>query len=102
MNALDHDQSTDRTAMGDGSSIEPLLNERAAAKFLGVSPRTLWGLANCGEVPFVRVGKSAKRYDPRDLRAYCDKQRSRPPVIEGEPPAWGTGTAAENGGRSNG
>lgn len=54
---------------------ESLLNERQAARVLGVSPRTLWGLAARGEVPFVRVGRTAKRYDPNDLRAYCERNR---------------------------
>jgi hypothetical protein len=63
----------DRAKHVDGT--EALLNERQAARVLGVSPRTLWGLANRGEVPFVRVGKTSKRYAPSDLRAYCDRNR---------------------------
>ena len=52
-----------------------LLDERAAAKFLGVSPRTLWRLADAGEIPFIRVGPRLKRYDPRDLQAFIDRNR---------------------------
>lgn len=57
------------------TSLERLLDEREAATFLGVSPRTLWGLASRGEVPYVRIGKTSKRYDPRDLRAFCARNR---------------------------
>lgn len=60
--------------------LERLLDEREAAKFLGVSPRTLWGLASRGEVPYVRIGKTSKRYDPRDLRAFCDRNRVAGPA----------------------
>lgn len=61
--------------------LEPLLDEREAATFLGVSPRTLWGLASRGEVPYVRVGKISKRYDPQDLRAFRDRNRVGGPAI---------------------
>ena len=54
---------------------EGLLNERQAAAFLGVSPRTLWGLADRGEVPFIRISRTVKRYAMADLRAYCDRNR---------------------------
>ncbi len=54
---------------------EGLLNERQAAAFLGVSPRTLWGLANRGEVPFIRISRTVKRYAMDDLKAYCDRNR---------------------------
>lgn len=57
-------------------SSERLLDEREAAKFLGISPRTLWGLASRGEVPYIRIGRITKRYDPRDLREFCDLNRT--------------------------
>jgi len=54
---------------------EPLLDERAAAKILGVSPRVLWGLADAGTIPFIRIGPRLKRYDPRDLQDFIDRSR---------------------------
>jgi hypothetical protein len=54
---------------------EALLDERAAAKLLGVSPRVLWGLADAGTIPFIRIGPRLKRYDPRDLRNFIDRSR---------------------------
>ena len=54
---------------------EPLLDERAAAKILGVSPRVLWGLADAGTIPFIRIGPRLKRYDPRDLQDLIDRSR---------------------------
>ena len=56
---------------------EPLLDERAAAKFLGVSPRVLWGLADAGSIPFIRIGPRLKRYDPRDLEDFIERSRRR-------------------------
>lgn len=55
--------------------IESLLDERAAAKFLGISPRVLWGLADAGTIPFIRIGPRLKRYDPRDLREFIERSR---------------------------
>lgn len=52
-----------------------LLDERAAAKFLGISPRVLWGLADAGEIPFIRIGSRLKRYDPRDLQEFVERNR---------------------------
>ena len=52
-----------------------LVDERAAAKFLGISPRVLWGLADSGSIPFIRIGPRLKRYDPRDLQAFVERNR---------------------------
>jgi excisionase family DNA binding protein len=46
-----------------------LLPEPEAARRLGISPRTLWSLANNGHIAVVRIGTS-KRYDPRELDRY--------------------------------
>ena len=56
-------------------TLDYLLDERAAAKFLGVSPRVLWGLADAGSIPFIRIGPRLKRYDPRDLQEFVDRNR---------------------------
>lgn len=44
-----------------------LLTEKQAAVMLSISPRKLWELRMCGEIPHVRMGRSV-RYDPDDLR----------------------------------
>ena len=46
-----------------------LLTEPEAARLLSLSPRTLWGLAERGEVPSIKIGR-AKRYRLSDLQAY--------------------------------
>ncbi|WP_417737388.1 helix-turn-helix domain-containing protein [Rosistilla oblonga] len=51
------------------SILPQLLSEREGAKWLGISPRTLWALRDAGEIPIVRVGRLVK-YDLDDLRAY--------------------------------
>lgn len=61
---------------GGGPTCGPLLlTEREAAATLAISPRTLWGLRNSGEIPCVRVGR-AVRYDRRDLEAWVNSRRS--------------------------
>lgn len=56
---------------GDGN----LMDERAAAKFLGICPRKLWGLADAGVVPFIRIGVKSKRYTRKDLEDYIASRR---------------------------
>ena len=56
-------------------STEPLLlRVPEAAKVLAISPRKLWELTNCGDIPCVRIGR-AVRYDPRDLRDWIAHRR---------------------------
>ena len=52
-----------------------LLNPREAAKLLNVCEKTLWSLANHGEIPVVRIGRSV-RYDPRDLARWIAANKS--------------------------
>ena len=55
---------------------EPLLLRPAeAARFLAISPRKLWELTNCREVPAVRIGR-ALRYPTEDLRAWVAARRT--------------------------
>ena len=59
----------------DRKGVSPqLLEERDAARWLGVCQRTLWGLRAAGEIPIVRVGRSV-RYDVDDLKAYVARQK---------------------------
>lgn len=52
-----------------------LVDAREAAKVLALSPRKLWSLTAGGEVPCVRIGRMV-RYDPVDLRAWIEAQKS--------------------------
>jgi excisionase family DNA binding protein len=53
-----------------------LLSTKEAAVFLAISPRKLWELTNCGEIPHLRIGR-AVRYVPEDLETWVEKQRAR-------------------------
>ncbi len=56
-------------------NIPPLLvDEREAARLLGVSPRTMWQLNHDGVIPEIRVGKGGKRYSVATLRAWVESQ----------------------------
>jgi hypothetical protein len=65
------------------SDREMLLDERAAARFLGICPRKLWGLANKGVVPFIRIGVKSKRYSQKDLEDFIAASRQRSPEPAG-------------------
>lgn len=52
-----------------------LVRSSQAAEMLAVCERKLWELGNCGEIPRVKIGR-AVRYDPRDLMAWIEKQKS--------------------------
>ena len=53
--------------------MKNLISTKEAAEFLGVSPefleRARW--AGKPEIPFVRVGERAVRYDPEALKEYA-------------------------------
>lgn len=69
-------RETSSPARPRNAETAPLLvNSRAAARMLGISERTLWGLAADGLLPQVRIGR-AVRYAMADLQAYIDRQRS--------------------------
>jgi excisionase family DNA binding protein len=56
---------------------EPLLLRPAeAARFLAISPRKLWELTNCREVPAIRIGR-ALRYPTEELRNWVAERRGR-------------------------
>ena len=53
-----------------------LLNERQAAAFLGLTVRTLQSWRWSGKGPrYIRISARAVRYDPLDLRSYCDARK---------------------------
>ncbi|MAY73355.1 MAG: hypothetical protein CMJ31_01270 [Phycisphaerae bacterium] len=52
-----------------------LLTEREAAGALAISPRKLWELRMCGEVPHVRFGR-AVRYSRIDLERWIESRRT--------------------------
>lgn len=57
---------------------EPLLvDERTAARLLGISPRTMWDLNAHGEIPCVRVARNTKRYSVATLRAWIAERERR-------------------------
>ncbi len=59
------------------------LRPRDAARSLGVSERTLWGLTKQGRVPFVRIGK-AVRYPVHLLRKWLEEQAQAGEVASNE------------------
>lgn len=58
-------------------ALGPLVvDEREAARLLGISPRSMWQLNADGEVRAIRVGRGAKRYAVSELERYItDKMK---------------------------
>lgn len=52
-----------------------LLGSKDAARYLCISPRTLWTLQNCGTIPNVRIGRKVL-FDRVDLDAWIEAQKS--------------------------
>lgn len=52
------------------------LDERQAAKFLGIGARTLWQLRKDGSVPYVRIGKSVRYPKPLLLKWLMDNVKT--------------------------
>ena len=57
-----------------------LLTAAEAARALAISPRTLWALTQRGEIPALKIGRRAVRYNRRDLLAYVDQLRQEQAV----------------------
>ena len=70
------------------SHPQRLLALELAARYLGISQRTLRRHTDAGSIPVVRIGRSV-RYDLHALDAWIDGQR-KPPLLRGsgvaEPP----------------
>lgn len=56
--------------------VPQLLNDKDAATWLGICPRSLWGLRVSGEIPYVKIKRSI-RYDIKDLKAYVERNKRR-------------------------
>jgi len=56
------------------SSVNKLVDEEEAAKFLNVSPRSMskWRSTKEHGIPFVKIGR-AVRYSIEDLESYIEK-----------------------------
>jgi hypothetical protein len=65
-----------------------LLDPRRASQALSISPRTLWGLTQRGDLPCVRVGRRLKRYSVVDLQNFIADRRAAalPAGVEGDRP----------------
>jgi len=51
-----------------------LLNTQEAARYLDISPRTLWAITDDGDLPAIWC-RNAKRYALKDLDAYIEHRR---------------------------
>lgn len=56
--------------MEDTFAFNRLLTEPEAAKYLKVSPRTVYGLRKAGELSCVKIGKRLVRYCQAELERY--------------------------------
>jgi predicted DNA-binding transcriptional regulator AlpA len=63
-----------------GESQPLLVDEPTAAKMLGVSPRSVWTMAACGELPSVRIGRR-KLYAVETLRRWIAERETAGPVV---------------------
>jgi len=62
--------------MTETSLPAALLSAKAAAKYLGISQRTLWAItAPRGPLPVVKIGARCL-YDPADLKRYIDAAKT--------------------------
>jgi hypothetical protein len=66
-----------------------LLKEADAAKWLGISPRTLRKLRHDGQLHYILI-RTAIRYSLPDLQSYVERARQCPSIKEKAPPSGGT------------
>jgi excisionase family DNA binding protein len=58
----------------ESDTCQRLLTAEEAARWLNISPRTLWGLTASGELPHLRIGRLV-RYDVADLKAWIQARK---------------------------
>jgi len=56
------------------AAAAPLLSVRAVAEALGVSPATVYGLIDRGQLPDVRLTRNGIRIGPAELAAFIARQ----------------------------
>jgi excisionase family DNA binding protein len=68
----------DKTNMPSTEATLPrlALRPREAARALGISPRKLWQLTNCGEIPCTRIGRCVV-YPVDVLREWLAEQAAK-------------------------
>jgi excisionase family DNA binding protein len=59
---------------------EGLVNHEAAARFLGVAPKTIRKMTSEGRIPFVRLSAKCVRYSLPDLRDWIAARTLNTPV----------------------
>jgi len=67
------------TPVGDSSNADLLaflIDERKAARLLGISPRTLWTLRKSGKIPAIQIGRLV-RYSLEDLNRFVQQNRTQ-------------------------
>ncbi len=69
------DTSTEAGAANQ-SRADDLLNDKQAAKILGVLPRTLKLWRYTRGLPFIRITSKVIRYRRRDIEAWLDRRRT--------------------------
>lgn len=57
------------------ATAEGLLRPRDAAAWLKISERSLWAMANRGEIRAIRFGRNV-RYDVADLQAFVGARKT--------------------------
>jgi len=69
-----NDNLASRHLDGKQNEMKPiLLRTKEAAELLAISPRKLWELTDCGEIPCLRIGR-AVRYAVEDLQQWVRTQ----------------------------
>ena len=58
----------------ENDTCQRLLTAEEAARWLNISPRTLWGLTASGDLPHLRIGRLV-RYDVADLKAWIQARK---------------------------
>jgi len=62
--------------IGTGSACQRLLTVKEAAALLRVSPATVYGLCERGELRYVRISTHAIRIAEPDLSTFVDRRRA--------------------------
>ena len=71
--SLEYERIKNKLRAKENQQSPILLRPPEAAMLLAISPRKLWELTNCGEIPCLRIGR-AVRYAVDDLQQWVKAQ----------------------------
>jgi excisionase family DNA binding protein len=81
---------------GERTMFEKLLEVEKAAKYLGVSEKTLYKWVTLKQIPYIKLSHKCLRFDMRDLDKWINEKKIQPSDIDDFMPDFDTKLFGKN------